>query len=160
MTQQAREWARLKYLDDGRVLYTGNFNPSLRTDHRLVNGLEFLASLVPHVALRYEARIHTFGAISTRIRAQLGWIKRKERPEGAKGRQSEITVTEEEPDSKFIKLRKKRWAELIRKLWHEDPSLCRSCGHAMRIISFITYPRQEEVVLALLGFEFDLTVGD
>jgi len=43
---------RLSYLPDGRVLHRGNFHPGLRTDHRLVSGVEFLALLVPHVLLR------------------------------------------------------------------------------------------------------------
>ena len=47
--------ARLEYRPDGRVLYRGNYHPSLRRDHQLVSGLEFLAMLVPHIALRLES---------------------------------------------------------------------------------------------------------
>ena len=44
---------RLKVQDDGHVLYKGTrFHPGLRRDHQLVSGLEFLAMLVPHIALR------------------------------------------------------------------------------------------------------------
>ena len=59
---------------DGRVLCCGRYHPGLGRDHQLSSGLEFLAMLVPHVTLRHECRIHTYGAVSTRIRKELGWI--------------------------------------------------------------------------------------
>ena len=46
----------------------GQFHPGLGRDHQLVTPVEFLAMLVPHIALRYEARIRTYGALSTTIR--------------------------------------------------------------------------------------------
>ena len=50
---------RLEYHDDGRVLYRGTrFHPGLGRDHQLSSGVEFLAMLVPHIALRHECRIH------------------------------------------------------------------------------------------------------
>ena len=66
---------RLEYLPDGRVLYKGNYHPSLGRDYQLVSGTEFLGMLVPHVALRFECSIHCFGAISTTNRKALGWIQ-------------------------------------------------------------------------------------
>ena len=42
--------SRLEYLDDGRVLYRGNFHPSLRRDYQLVSGVELLAMLGGHMA--------------------------------------------------------------------------------------------------------------
>jgi hypothetical protein len=44
--------SRLKYQSDGRVLYTGKFNPNLGRDYQLLTGVEFLAMLVPHISLR------------------------------------------------------------------------------------------------------------
>ena len=138
---------RLKYFDDGRVLYTGKFTPSLGTDRRLVSGLEFLASLVPHIALRYEARIRLYGAISTKIRLQFGWIQK----EGTRNnRPDDIMVAEGDADSEFVRLRKKSWAQLIQKVWDEDPSLCKTCGRPMRIVSFITHPKQDDVIERIL----------
>jgi hypothetical protein len=46
------------YQDDGRVLYRGTrFHPRIGRDYQLVSDVEFLALLVPHIALRYECRI-------------------------------------------------------------------------------------------------------
>ncbi len=139
---------RLKYFpEDGRVLYTGKFIPSLGTDHRLVSGLEFLASLIPHIAHRYESRIHVYGAVSTKIRLQFGWIQKEETENTGP---DEIVVVEGDADSEFVRLRKKSWAKLIQKVWDEDPSLCAGCGRPMRIISVITSPKQDDVIERIL----------
>ena len=51
------------------VHYLGSrFHPALGRDHQLVTPVEFLAMLVPHIALRYEVKIRTYGALSTSIR--------------------------------------------------------------------------------------------
>ena len=119
---------RLSYLPDGRVLYRGNFHPALRTDHRLVSGVEFLALLVPHVLLRYEVVIRSYGAASTRIRRALGWIK-KAAPT--------VAVLEDE-ESGFVRGRRRNWARLIRKVWLDDPELCPRCGERMKILAAIS----------------------
>ena len=47
----------------------------LGRDHQIVSGVDFLAMLVPHIALRYEVKIRTYGALSTTIRKRFGWIQ-------------------------------------------------------------------------------------
>ena len=60
---------RLTYRDDVMVHYQGGkFHPGLGRDHQLVTPVEFLAMLVPHIALRYEVKIRTYGALSTTVR--------------------------------------------------------------------------------------------
>ena len=92
--------SRLEYLDDGRVLYRGNFHPSLRRDYQLVSGVEFLAMLVAHIALRFECRIYSYGALSTTIPRTFGWIQ-KDRQEA---KSPEVVVSEEEGE--VVKLRR------------------------------------------------------
>ena len=53
---------RLSYRPDGMVHYKGKFHPGLGKDHQLLSGVEFLAMLVPHIALRYEVTIRSNGA--------------------------------------------------------------------------------------------------
>ena len=137
---------RLEYLSDGRVLYRGNYHPSLGRDYQLVSGLEFLAMLVPHVALRFECRIHSYGAISTTIRRQLGWIKEDQESTEAP---EEIVVVEEE-ESEFVRVRRKNWRRLISKVWLDDPQLCRGCGKPMRVISVISSPEQDDIIEKIL----------
>jgi hypothetical protein len=136
---------RLQYLDDGRVLYRGRYHPGLGRDHQLVSGLEFLALALPHVALRFEVRIRTYGAISTTRRKRLGWIKE---PEGEAG--VPAAVVAEGGESEFVRLRRRSWARLIAKVWKDDPSLCSSCGSVMEIIAAITSPGQDDVIEKIL----------
>jgi hypothetical protein len=138
--------ARLEYRADGRVLYRGNFHPSLGRDYQLLSGLEFLAMLAPHIALRYEARIRTYGALSTTIRRELGWVGNDEEsayaPDG-------VTVIEEE-ESDFVRLRRSSWRRLIARLWLDDPQLCPGCRKPMRVVSAIEPPHQDDVIERVL----------
>ena len=111
---------------------------------RVVSGVEFLAMLVAHIALRFECRIYSYGALSTTIPRALGWIK--ENPQEANP--PEVVVAEEE--SEFVKLRRESWARLISRIYLEDPSLCRSCQKPMRIISALTSPHQDEAIEKIL----------
>jgi hypothetical protein len=115
--------SRLEYLPDGRVLYRGNFHPSLGRDYQLVSPLEFLALLVPHIALRFECRIYSYGALSTTIRKALGWIRKEEKGE-EEGTAPQVVV--EEDEAEFVKLRRRSWARLIQKVYLDDPTLCPS----------------------------------
>jgi hypothetical protein len=101
--------------------YRGNFHPGLRTDHRLASGLEFVALLVPHVLLRFEVVIRSYGAASSTIRRELGWIKKA----GEKKEAPAVAVLEAE-ESGFVRVRRRTWARLIRKVWLDDPELCKS----------------------------------
>jgi hypothetical protein len=74
MERPAVSLRRLRYRDDGMVHYQGTrFNPRLGIDHQLLTPIEFLALLVPHVALKYEITIRPYGALSTTFRRKVGW---------------------------------------------------------------------------------------
>jgi hypothetical protein len=53
---------RLSYDSGGMVTYEGRFHPRLGRDYQFVTGLEFLAMLVTHIALRYRKRENASGA--------------------------------------------------------------------------------------------------
>jgi hypothetical protein len=136
---------RLSYFADGRVLYRGGkFHPGLGRDHQLVSGVEFLAMLVPHILLRYECSVRYYGAISTTIRRKFGWIKKRkiQAPQN-------VPVIEGE-ESEFVRVRKRNWARLIKKVWLEDPSLCPRCGKPLEIIAAISAPAQDEIIEKIL----------
>lgn len=103
--------------------------------------------LVPHVALRFECRIHSYGALSTTIRRQLGWVERK--PSTATAAPGDLLPHPEE-ESPFVRLRRKNWARLIAKTYLEDPSLCPSCGQEMRMVAALTSPHQDQVIEKIL----------
>jgi hypothetical protein len=137
--------SRLQYLNDGRILYRGNYNPTLGTDHQLLSALEFLALLVPHVILRYECRIFCYGAISTTIRRALGWVKK----DGAAAGPGEVVVAEED-ESGFVRLRRRSWARLIARTYLENPELCPHCKQPMKVLAAISSPAQDDVIEAIL----------
>ncbi len=45
--------------------------------------------------------------------------------------------------------RKRSWAKLISKAWHDNPEICRSCGKTMEIVAAIA-PRTEDVIERIL----------
>ena len=138
---------RLEYQDDGRVLYRGTrFHPGIGRDYQLTSGVEFLAMLVAHIALRYECRIHTYGALSTTIRRQFGWVDKKGQSTGAPT--TDVLTAQE--DSECVRLRRKNWARLIAKVWKVDPELCERCGEKMRVVSAIKHPHQDDVIERIL----------
>mgnify|MGYP001605988630 FL=1 len=136
---------RLTYLDDGQVLYRGNYHPGLGRDHQLVSGLEFLALALPHVLLRFEITSRSYGAVSTTTRRRLGWIKKAEAPGGA----PTVAVVEGE-DSEFMRVRRRNWARLIARVWLENPSLCPTCGKEMKVLAAVSSPAQDDVIEKIL----------
>jgi hypothetical protein len=138
---------RLSYLDDGRVLYRGNYHPSLGRDHQLVSALEFLALLVPHIVLKYEVTIRSYGAVSTTIRRRFGWIRKDE---GGKTKAPGDVLVVDSEESQFVKVRRRNWARLIRKVWLDDPTLCPRCGKEMKVNAAISSPAQDAVIEKIL----------
>jgi hypothetical protein len=56
-------------------------------------------------------------------------------------------------ESEWLKTRRTRWAQLIRKVRQEDPLLCPRCGGTMRIISFITEQGVIDKMLRHIAFK-------
>jgi len=131
----------------------GNYLPSLGRDHQICSGVEFLALLVPHIALRFECRIQSFGARlrgrarwpSTTIRRQLGWTRMR----GKSASPPEVVEVEED-ESAFVRLRRASCRRLIARTWLEDPSVCDGCGQPMKVISAISSPEQDDVIEKIL----------
>ena len=122
---------RLTYRDDGMVHYQGRFHPGLGRDHQFVTPVEFLAMLVPHIALRYEVKIRTYGALSTTVRKRFGWIQEEEESSTP----DVITVDEEDEESEFVRVRKRNWARLIARVWKDDPEIFPECGSKLEVLS-------------------------
>ena len=48
---------------------------------------------------------------------------------------------------------RRRWAELLRRIFEVDPLRCPRCGHEMRIVAFITQPRVIDQILTHLRLD-------
>ena len=58
---------------------------------------------------------------------------------------NEDSNPDDEPDP-FTQARKRRWAELIRHVWLDDPEICEQCGGRMRIAGVCTSPRDDDAI--------------
>jgi hypothetical protein len=169
---------RLTYRpEDGLVHYQGTrFHPRLGTDHQLLPALDFLALLVPHIALRYEIRSRSYGAASTTFRRKAGWIQDppvRRPPPRAKAISSVGPAGEgendpmpppspsdttpamsrpppDEPENPFARQRRRHWARLIARTWLEDPELCPRCGTRMEVLAAISSPAQDDTIEKIL----------
>ena len=57
--------------------------------------------------------------------------------------------SEAQQESEFLRKRKRSWARLISKIWHDDPGICHHCGQPMKIIAAIG-PDQPDVIERIL----------
>ena len=55
--------------------------------------------------------------------------------------QASAAAVEVEPVPPSLQQARRRWAELLRRIFEVDPLRCSRCGHEMRIVAFITQPR-------------------
>ncbi|MGH9363354.1 MAG: transposase zinc-binding domain-containing protein [Thermoanaerobaculia bacterium] len=171
---------RLTYRqDEGLVHYQGTrFHPRLGRDHQLLPAMDFLASLVPHIALRYEVTVRSYGALSTTFRRKAGWIQKppvQEPPLRAKplpdfdapeAERPSVSMDPPSPplpattaptllpprdeEGEFARKKRRNWARLIARTWLCDPELCPSCGERMRVVAAISSPTQDDVIEKIL----------
>ncbi len=114
--------------------------------HRM-SALEFLARWADHVPERYETRVRYYGAYATRRRV---WWRRRgvvlvPAPE------REPAVPEPAADWPALRARRRRWAELLRRVFQVEVETCPRCGGAMRIVAFVTEPAVVRRILAHLA---------
>ena len=80
-------------------------------------------------------RVRYYGAYSNRARGQRR--KAEERLQGSGSGEVEEAV----PAPPERAARRRRWANLIRRVYEVDPLVCPRCGAEMRVVGFITEPR-------------------
>ena len=106
-------------------------------------GLEYLARLLTHVPDKNEVCLRYYGAYSVRRRAR--WRRL--------GILSETRTFAEErkdpglPTWPALQARRRRWAELLQRIFEVDPLRCPRCGGTMRILAFVL---DHDVVHAIL----------
>jgi hypothetical protein len=99
---------------------------------------EFLARVLSQIPEPRKHGPHYFGAYSSRARA---FHKLQDLELGKADSLTSGSETEEPlPDSKQRAALRKRWANLLRRVFQTDPLLC-ECGGKFRVVSFILDPK-------------------
>ncbi len=104
-----------------------------------VDPKDFLARVVMHIPDPRRHVIRYYGAYSNVARA------RRARQTAAAGSAGAEVVPSPPavpvPSDADARALRRRWAQLIRRIFEVDPLICPRCGGKMRIIAFITEPR-------------------
>lgn len=103
--------------------------------HRF-SALEFIARWLDHVPERYETRVRYYGAYATRRR--VWWRRRGVMLARATGEPP--GVVEQEGAWPALTARRRRWAELLRRVFAVEVERCPRCGGEARIVGFVTEP--------------------
>jgi len=114
--------------------------------HRF-SALEFIARWVDHVPERYEVRVRYSGAYATRRR--VWWHRRGVMLVGARGEPPGLA--EREAAWPALRARRRRWAELLRRVFAAEVEVCPRCGGQARILGFVTEPAVVTRILAHLA---------
>jgi hypothetical protein len=121
---------RLNYIPETQqVLYQSNKGHD-QEDSEIIDSMEFLARVLMHVPDLNKAYIRNYGIYSNRSQLK----------PGKDSTFAEATQNEDPPCVSNSNLRR-RWANLIRRVYQAEPLICQKCGANMRILSFITQPR-------------------
>ncbi len=106
------------------------------------DALEFLAKLTSHIPDKNQVLQRYYGHYASRVRG-----KRRKAAENDEDYEEHPLVTvETEPEA--VREAKRRWAELLRRIFEVEPLRCPRCGETtMRIVAFITEPKTIDKIL-------------
>jgi hypothetical protein len=121
---------KLHYLPQTQQVFYQTNKGHDQEDSEIIDSMEFVARVLMHVPDLNKPYIHHYGIYSNRS-------QHKPRKDSTS---AEATQNEDPPRVSNSKLRR-RWADLIRRVYQTDPLICPKCGSKMRILSFITQPR-------------------
>ena len=120
--------SRLRYHpESGLLIYEPKASHDV-DDSEPIDPLEFIARVLIHIPEPKKHLVHFYGTYANRVRSST--------PSVCDSAQKQA---EDEPSPPRRALRK-RWSELIYKIYEVDPLTCRQCGNQMKIVAFITEP--------------------
>ena len=109
------------------------------TDSEPIDPLEFIARVLIHIPEPNKHLVHFYGAYANRSRSSM--------PHARDAEQNKAEGEGEAEPAPAKRAVRKRWAELIYKIYHVDPLTCR-CGAQMKIVAFVTEPASIGRILA------------
>jgi len=84
----------------------------------------------------FEALVRYYGAYSNAARGKHKKAAAPAEPSSRDQAPEDATI----PDGPHRAALRRRWAELIRRVYEVDPLVCPRCGREMRVMGFITQP--------------------
>ena len=130
--------SRLRFTPGGKdVFYArkGGHDAAEPGEGERIAAEEFVARVLVQVPDPRRHLVRYYGAYSNRARGQ----RRKAQAELGACPWSEMSQ-EAVPASPERAALRRRWANLIRRVYEVDPLVCPRCGSEMRVVSFITDP--------------------
>jgi hypothetical protein len=116
-----------------------NFHPHVHAlepgEDERVDADEFVARVLVQIPDPRRHLVRYYGAYSNRARGQ------RRKAEGQLEGNSSGEAEEPVPPPPERAALRRRWANLIRRVYEVDPLVCPRCGAEMRVIGFITEPR-------------------
>ena len=129
---------RLRFAPGSKeVVYTrkGGHDTSEPAQDERIDAEEFGARVLVQIPEPRKHLVRYYGAYSNRARGQR---RKAEAPLEAHG--SSESSQEPVPTPPERAALRRRWANLIRRVYEADPLVCPRCGAEMRVVSFITEP--------------------
>ena len=99
--------------------------------------MHFVARVLAHLPDPRRHLVHYYGAYSNVARGNA-------KANGHAAKAQPLTPGpggEPPPPSPALAAMRRRWAQLIRRIYQVDPLVCPRCRGVMRVVSFITQPR-------------------
>ena len=125
--------------------------PALRSNSD--SSLSVSARLVLHIAAPKRHQVRYFGAYAAVVRARtrdLAKDRPRPTPTPPLAPPSDLPAQVPADQPPRVKERRRRWAELIRRVYETDPLTCVRCGAPMRIIAFVLDARAMRRILGHL----------
>ena len=131
--------SRLRYHpESGLLIYEPTAGQEV-DDNEPIDPLEFLARVLIHIPEPNKHLVHFNGAYANRSRSSM--------PHGRNSEQNKRQGEGDEEPAPAKRAVRKRWAELIYKIYNVDPLTCQ-CGAQMKIVAFVTEPDSIRRILA------------
>ena len=129
--------SRLRYhSESGLLIYEPKAGQEV-DDGEPIDPLEFIARVLIHIPEPNKHLVHFYGTYANRSRSSMPYGRDSVQNKGAgEGKPA--------PAKRAVR---KRWAELIYKIYNVDPLTCR-CGAQMKIVAFVTEPASIRRILA------------
>jgi diadenosine tetraphosphate (Ap4A) HIT family hydrolase len=130
--------SRMRFVPGAKeVAYTrkGGQDTAEPADDERIDADEFVARVLVQIPDPRRHLVRYYGAYSNRARGS-----RRKAEERLEARDSTASSPEPVPTPRERSALRRRWANLIRRVYEVDPLVCPRCGAEMRVIAFITEP--------------------